>query len=285
MAPTEDAAQRRSAAARRARGGATAPRRVPELPAAQLPARAGQRPHARAPVWLEVGGERDEGLRRGERVAVSLVRAVRRQRQRRGERGQLAPARVPLAALDAEHAPQQRGVHVAPRRAGRQRAQLRAQEGALDPGRVRHRHAAGQRGGERGQRLGGERRRVEVRLAQAVDLHRLRRRRGQWPHEARHGARGEHAPTLHRQRRERDHLVALGIEAGGLHVHHEEARGAPGAARPSAQRAANPSFSPTPRCTAATPRNALLSDVRVSECSAFGSIRSSGAMPARSCST
>ena len=98
---------------------------------------------ARAP-WprrLQLGGQRQEHLRGGERVAHRLVGVVGGQSQRVGDASAAAGSRDRGRRHDAEQPPQQGGVDDAARQPAARPAQRRAQERALDPGGVRDRGA------------------------------------------------------------------------------------------------------------------------------------------------
>jgi hypothetical protein len=118
-----------------------------------------------------VGRQRQEGLRGGERVTLGVVRAVRREAQRLGHRGQLAQARIALPALDAKRPPQHGRVDHPARQGITERPKARTEKRPLHPRGVRDRDAAAQGGHERRQRLRRRRSRGQVGGAQAVDLH------------------------------------------------------------------------------------------------------------------
>jgi hypothetical protein len=101
------------------------------------------------------------------------------------------------------------------------------QERALHARHVSDQNAMADRAQQRRQGLRGRRRGGQILGAQAVDLDRARGDPRRGPHQSADGTTRRDAPFVDRDRGVGDHLVALGVESGGLDVDHDEAGGTP----------------------------------------------------------
>ncbi len=202
---------------------------------------------------LQPRRESEEHLRGRERVAQRLVRVVAGQAQLLRQRLERLVAGIGAVGDDAVQPPQHRGVDDAAGQPAARLPQRRAQEGALDPGRVGDRRSAPDRLGQRRQRLCQRRRRVEVVGQDAVDLDRPGvAARGRLDH-ALDRTGGADPAAVQRDGAECDHLVGLGVKAGQLHVHAQQRGIAPGTPPHSLVR---PNSLARRRCTSATARKA-----------------------------
>ncbi len=262
-------------------------RRVPEAVGAHAPRRAlvSARTVAAA-VRLEVRRQREEHLRGRERVAGGHVRPVRRA----GSSAAATAASAhqpgsPVAALRSHSARQSTAVSTI--RRGMPEAQRRAAAGAGSRAPSRRRAPPGcaprsaATSGAKASRRGAERRRGRRRAG-----------RGSRPTPASGAAAGLTRPvtlapapdaaTVDRHGREREHLVAAPVEPRRLDVDGDEA----GARARSVTAAAEAELQPDPALDARDPPERLLQRrPRQRSRGSCGSIRSSGASPARSCST
>ena len=112
---------------------------MPQVPGAQLPARPRERTHRAAAARLEVSRHGEEDLRGGERVALGHVRAMRRQAERRGDRGE---AHVPGSRSPRSMLSSRQSTAVSTIRRGRGQPGLREKR-ALDPAGMHHRDPPG----------------------------------------------------------------------------------------------------------------------------------------------
>ncbi len=257
--------------------------------------RAGQRADR---LLAEQRRQRDEHLRGGERVARRGVWPVRRQAELGGEVAERDPRRCLAVALQEPQPPEHPRVDGRPAQSRAARAQQAAEERALDPRRVGYEHAARHRLQQRVRGLVGRGGAGQVELAQAVDADRLGRDGARRPHEPLARAGQDHAPAVDRHGAPGDDRVTPRVEPGRLEVDHAERALAPRRAPPGHRRGTvggrgGAARHRTPnrrslairRWTAATARNVSFSDRRVSRLSSAGSRKSSGSIPALSCST